>query len=253
MSEYFYQGYIIYDWMGSKDILNLKGHKKELFALIYSFSKDGNNTYHGSLNYLSRTIGATKPTIIKYLDELEKDNLIIKKSKNDGVTKNEYFVNLSVVKEIYLSVVKSFDSSSKGILPDSSKGILLNNNNIDNNNNKGDLSLFSESEKKKKSATAKRIFENSDMNDFETVRNKIMKNKDLVKKYSGADLRHYIEKVKRWSDKSGKKTTDRGWYAYILDFMDSDLKNQSLVMLKKKARSEQEQLKQEHTHSHTNF
>jgi hypothetical protein len=51
-----------------------------------------------------------------------------------------------------------------------------------------------------------------------------------VKKYKGANLAEYIDAVCKWSDKSGKKTTDRGWVAYIRDFMDRDLKNNSLIL-----------------------
>ena len=41
--------FIIHDWFINK--LNLTGHELILYALIYSFSKDGNSKYYGSITY----------------------------------------------------------------------------------------------------------------------------------------------------------------------------------------------------------
>jgi len=77
------------------------------------------------------------------------------------------------------------------------------------------------------------LFSNSKFNDYDTTRNYLAKQQKYIEKYRGVDLRHYIDEVDKWSDRSGKKTTDRGWIAYIREFMDKAIENNSLVKLEK--------------------
>jgi len=102
-----------------------------------------------------------------------------------------------------------------------------NNTNINNNTN-----------------NKKSIFRNSIYHDYDTLRNYFLNKKEYVKKYAGADLKYYIEQVEIWSDKKGKLTTNRGWLAYIRQFMNSDLENDKLYLKKKSAKTDTEKLKQ---------
>jgi hypothetical protein len=77
------------------------------------------------------------------------------------------------------------------------------------------------------------LFSNSKFNDYETTKHYLAKEQKYIEKYRGVDLRHYIEEVDKWSDKSGKKTTDRGWIAYIRSFMDKAIEDNKLVKLQK--------------------
>jgi hypothetical protein len=77
------------------------------------------------------------------------------------------------------------------------------------------------------------LFSKSKFNDYETTKYYLAKQQKYIEKYRGVDLRHYIDAVDKWSDRSGKKTTDRGWIAYIREFMDKAIENNSLVKLEK--------------------
>ena len=221
--ERLYHGYIVYGWMGSKEGLGLKSYYKEIYAIIYAFSNDGANKYVGSLNYLMEVTGLTKPTIIKGLDYLVSNLLVHKITVNDGLTPNTYWANLEVVKDIYsrsqyilTKVVNEVSPGSKAPLP---------NNNISNTIN---ASL------QKNKGTGKMIFANSKWNDYLAVRKYFALNPEYIRKYANVDIQAYIEKVLNWGDKSGKQTTERGWIAYIRDFMNSDIEKGSLVMRNKK-------------------
>ena len=121
--------YTILGWMRTD--LNLKGNELLLFALIYGFSQDGKSEFRGSLSYIEGAIGASRPTVIKHLNNLIKQGLIQKKSSKYG---NKYLAS----KEILL--VKNVDKSSKETSPQavkklnkSSKENLLNINKDINN------------------------------------------------------------------------------------------------------------------------
>lgn len=225
------QGYIIYGWMGDKDMLNLKGYKKEVYALIYSFSRDGVNKYYGSLNYLMNVIGVSKPTIISSIDYLIDKGFIIKETSNNSTETNKYFANMEVVKNLYQGGKKSLPEVVKNFNEGGKKSLPNKYNNKNNNNNTNQELLFG------KPKNTKRLFENSYYNDYENVKNYLLA-KGYKDKFRGADLKYYIEKVKTWSDTSNKKTTDRGWIAYIRQFMDSDINKGSFVTLKSKVKDD---------------
>lgn len=69
--------YVVYDWMTTE--LGLKGLEKELYAIIYGFSQDGESEFYGSLVYLSRITGATKRGIQKALTTLVNDGKLTKR------------------------------------------------------------------------------------------------------------------------------------------------------------------------------
>ncbi|MBO4542246.1 MAG: hypothetical protein J5725_03600 [Bacteroidales bacterium] len=73
--------FVTHDWMSKE--LHLKGLQKELYAIIYGFSQDGETEFYGSLNYLADLTGNTTRGIQKALTELVNANLL-SATKVDG-------------------------------------------------------------------------------------------------------------------------------------------------------------------------
>ena len=68
--------YVVQSFMVSE--LKLKGLERELYAIIWGFSQ-GNNTFNGSLAYLSEWTGYTKQRICDVLKGLVSRGLLVKK------------------------------------------------------------------------------------------------------------------------------------------------------------------------------
>ena len=62
--------FTIHGWMTIR--LGLKGIERELFAILYGFSQDGESYFTGSLSYLQKWVIASRPTVIKTLKTLVK-------------------------------------------------------------------------------------------------------------------------------------------------------------------------------------
>lgn len=74
--------------------LHLKGVEKEVYALIYGFSQDGQSEFSGSLSYIQKWVTASKPTVIKAIDYLVTKGLIIKVSDTrNPKSSNHYKIN----------------------------------------------------------------------------------------------------------------------------------------------------------------
>lgn len=118
--------YVVTGWMLNE--LGLKGTSLEIFAIIYGFSQDGDNVYHGSLQYLSDFTNTSKPTVIKALKDLVDKQYLVKEELNiNGVKFNNYKVNLPVVKKLYMGSKETLPGGSKETLPNN-KDIIINNN-----------------------------------------------------------------------------------------------------------------------------
>lgn len=63
-------------WMVTK--LNLKGCERDVYAIIYGYSQDGESDYHGSLGYMSELTGYSKNSICAALKSLTEKGLILK-------------------------------------------------------------------------------------------------------------------------------------------------------------------------------
>ena len=74
--------------------LKLKNNELFIYALIYGYSQNGENTYHASLNTMEKELKITKKTIIENLKRLIKKKLIIKESSKHG---NCYYANLDIL------------------------------------------------------------------------------------------------------------------------------------------------------------
>ena len=122
-------------WMITK--LNLKGIKLLVYAIIYGFCQDGDNCYHGSLQYLQDWTSSTKQCIIKILKELINDGYIV---KEESFPNNKYFISKNYLENIHIgkqSLPDGKDSlpNGKQNLPNEGNLFLPNNKYIDNKEN----------------------------------------------------------------------------------------------------------------------
>lgn len=124
-------GYIvILPWM--REDLDLKGNELLVYALIHGFSQEAQGCFFGSLNYICKACGCTRPTVIDTLKKLIDRGLIRKRELfENNVKMCQYSAMPGGSKEILLPV-KNLYGGSKEILPGGSKEILPNNKNIDN-------------------------------------------------------------------------------------------------------------------------
>lgn len=83
--------YTIFGWMIHR--LGLKDAKLIIYAIVYSFSQDGENEFYGGRKYMAEASARSLPTIDRILVELEKEGLIKKMEReNDGVSHCRYSV-----------------------------------------------------------------------------------------------------------------------------------------------------------------
>lgn len=129
-------GYITHGWMIKT--LGLSGNELAVYAIIFSFSKDGEGYFYGSLSYLEKWLSVSRPTAIKTLQSLVAKGLIKKYSEErNGMIFNRYRAALRGSKEFLLAVksreigvVKSEEGGSKIPLPN--KELIINNSKKEN-------------------------------------------------------------------------------------------------------------------------
>lgn len=78
--------------------LNLKGLDKEIYAIIYGFSEDGESVFYGSRTYLQEWTQYSLPSIDSSLKRLVECGLLIKLENQDGYN-NRYKANLEPLKK----------------------------------------------------------------------------------------------------------------------------------------------------------
>lgn len=121
--------YSIFGWMIHR--LGLKGTKLTVYAIIYSFSQDGENQYYGGRKYMADAASCSLPTIDRVLQELEIDGYICKSEReNDGVSHCRY--------SVFIDDNGEGIKNDKGCYQNDKGGTYQNNNthinNKDNNN-----------------------------------------------------------------------------------------------------------------------
>lgn len=178
--------YIIHGWL--KNRLGLKGTKRDIFAIIFGFSQDGECEFTGSLKYFEEFLDVSRPTIIKALQELTESGLIKKHvTIINGVQFNRYKVNLPVV--------KNFNRGSKEILPGGSKEILPNKELLDKENiiknivdflNSTCETNYRETSQKTQGLIKSRLNEGYTIDDFKTVISK------KAKEWKGTEMEKYL-------------------------------------------------------------
>ncbi len=117
------QWFMIYD-------LWLKWNELLLYALIYGYSQDWKNTYHWSLNYISKWLQITKRSVINVLRKLHKRQLIIKTKESNYMINIENSIPLGGEKSIPLGGEKSIPLGGEKSIPNNNKKIIIINNNI---------------------------------------------------------------------------------------------------------------------------
>lgn len=121
--------FVIHSWM-IKD-LKLKGLERDLYAIIYGFTQDGESKYYGSLTYLSELTGYSKQSIITSLKNLTEKNLIIKYENNvNGVKLCKYSTNFNGSKETLTPIKETLPNN----IDNNKTNTFLNNKLFKNNN-----------------------------------------------------------------------------------------------------------------------
>lgn len=89
----------ILGWMRTR--LNLEGINLLVFAIVYSYSQDGESEFRGSIDYIKDFIGRSRDTAMRSLKHLEDCKLVKKINHNtdDGKT-NGYIVDMEVVNSL---------------------------------------------------------------------------------------------------------------------------------------------------------
>lgn len=124
--EMYYQ---VSGWMTTK--LGLKGLKRELYAIIYGFTQDGQNEFSGSISYLTEWLDVSPRTIINILQELaDKDLIII--IKNKGL-KNKYRANLEKLTEPMQNLHNTYAKNALVIDNSNNNQYNIVDNNYNNN------------------------------------------------------------------------------------------------------------------------
>ena len=119
---------IIQGWMCNE--LELKGNELLVFALIYGFSQDGVSKFRGTRQYIANTFNISRPTVDKALQGLLDKQYIYKEGFDDFVNPNIYWVNIEVVKKLYMGCKETLQGGCKETLLNNT-----NNKNIDNKKN----------------------------------------------------------------------------------------------------------------------
>lgn len=83
--------YTVFRWF--KDELGLSKSEIPIYAVIYGYSRNGENTYNSTANYLAEITGTSRSTVMRTLEKLEEKNLIKKiDSIVNGQKRPEYKV-----------------------------------------------------------------------------------------------------------------------------------------------------------------
>lgn len=101
--KYLSHNFITYSWMNilCKD-LNVSGGARDLFALVFSFTKDGKHKFNATQKYISEMIYCSISSVKRYTKELSDAGLIYKDYalKNDS-TRVEISINEDILVEYF--------------------------------------------------------------------------------------------------------------------------------------------------------
>jgi len=177
------------------------------------------DSWHFTLKSISSQTKDGMRSVSSAMSELKEENYVFYEKKSDGTG-------------VYYLDEKPDEQNPKLRNSNLTEEQRISNTILKSNTSSKDTPTIFPLKDTKKEKSTKKLFANSSWNNISAVRKKLLTRKDWTQKYYGVDLQHYIDAVDKWSDKSGKKTTDRGWIAYVRDFMDRDIKEKKLVMRK---------------------
>ena len=125
-------GYIvILPWM--REELDLKGNELLVFALIHGFSQESQGCFFGSLDYVCKACGCSRPTAIETLKKLRERGLIHKRELTENNVKMCQYSVLPRGSQETLLPVKNLNGGSQISLLGGSQEILPNNKAINDN------------------------------------------------------------------------------------------------------------------------
>ena len=81
--------YTVQGWMRNR--LHLKGNDLHVYAMLYSFSQDGQSEFRGSLDYMSEFTGGSERNVRRSLNRLEQSGFIEKVVYNEQTGKTNGF------------------------------------------------------------------------------------------------------------------------------------------------------------------
>ena len=91
--------YTVIGWM--LNVLELKGNELIVFAIIYSFSQDGESEFTGSLTFLQTFANTSQNTVMTYLRTLQEKNYILKREYvKNNVRRVAYRANLEYIDKL---------------------------------------------------------------------------------------------------------------------------------------------------------
>ena len=200
----------IQGWMVTR--LGLKGNELLVYAIIYSFSQDGEQKYQGSAGWIASWLSSSRQTVYNVLRSLEEKGLIEKTERiENGVKFCDYRAkNLT-------GEVKNFDKGGVKIFDRGSQKT-LHHNNIDNNisDNKEDKERKKEDQggsvpvesKSKKESYDELINEYTSNPDLRTALYEFIKMRKLIKKpMTNFALKNLIAKLDRLATSDADKIT----------------------------------------------
>ena len=83
--------FVIKGWMANR--LGLKGTERIVYAIIYSFTQDGEPKYNRGHSYMAEAASASESSVKRALVSLQEKGLVRKKERdNDGITRCQYYV-----------------------------------------------------------------------------------------------------------------------------------------------------------------
>lgn len=98
--------YTVLGWM--LNVLELKSNELIVFAIIYSFSQDGESEFTGSLSYMQDFANISPQTAVTLLKKL---------TDKEYITKREYYMKDSLVKRVAYKVnFETIEKLKKGLI-----------------------------------------------------------------------------------------------------------------------------------------
>lgn len=94
--------------------LNLKGNELPIYAIIYSFSKDGQGCFFGTRQYLALICNCSIRSVDNALKKLVRQKLVLKNNRYDDNNQKrcEYIVNLEKVEGLGLTSTQRINCST---------------------------------------------------------------------------------------------------------------------------------------------
>ena len=95
--------------------LNLRGNELPIYAIIYSFSKDGQGCFFGTRQYLALLCNCSIRSVDNALKKLVRQKLVLKKNRYDDNNQKrcEYIVNLEKIEGLGKTSAQGINCSTR--------------------------------------------------------------------------------------------------------------------------------------------